>query len=99
MVARPKVMFFERAFMTLSTTCSGSSVHQAKLVWQENNITEEVWNASCTIIRAEPSQLNARGELARQWKKQIAKIVSAKQPAPASGAEIDVDALPIEEDD
>ena len=78
-----------------------SSKNQAKRVRQDNNITEDSWNARRSAIRAEHRQANARDELSRLWKERIrARIVSgATSAAAATGADIEDDIIHMEEDD
>ena len=77
-----------------------SSKNQAKLVRQDNNITEDMWNARRKIIRAEHRNPNARDELARLWKERIReRIASGAAAAAGAGAVIDDEAIPMEEED
>ena len=76
-----------------------SSKNQAKLVRQDNNITEDMWNARRRTIRAEHRNPNARDELARLWKERIReRIASGAAAAAGAGAGIDDEAFPMEED-
>ena len=78
-----------------------SSKNQAKRVRQDNNITEDSWNARRSAIRAEHRQPNARDELSRLWKERIrARIASGTtSAAAATGADIEDDIIHMEEDD
>jgi hypothetical protein len=77
-----------------------SSKNQAKLVRQDNNITEDMWNARRKTIRAEHRNPNARDELARLWKERIReRIASGAAAAAGAGAVIDDEAIPMEEED
>jgi LPS O-antigen subunit length determinant protein (WzzB/FepE family) len=76
-----------------------SSKNQAKLVRQDNNIPEDAWNARRKTM--EHRQPNARDELARLWKERIRAMTEsgAISAAAGAGAEIDDEALPMEEGD
>ena len=77
-----------------------SSKNQAKLVRQDNNITEDMWNARRKTIMAEHRNPNARDELARLWKERIReRIASGASAAAGAGGEMDDEALPMEAED
>ena len=57
-----------------------SSARQAKRVRQENNITDDVWNARRKMIRDEHRLPKARAELERLWKERVAKDIESKKP-------------------
>ena len=58
-----------------------SSARQAKRVQQENNITDDVWNARCKMIRDEHRipKARLRAELERLWKERVAKDIESKK--------------------
>jgi hypothetical protein len=103
MIARPKLMFLERTFSNLDLIddvfwhLPFSSVRQAKLVRQDNHITEDMWNVRRTTIRAEHRQPNARDELSKLWKERIRFRIASGASA-AAGAGMADEALPMEAD-
>ena len=48
-----------------------SSDRQAKRVRQDNNVSEELWNARRAVIRAEHRAATARTELEQSWKQRL----------------------------
>ena len=75
-----------------------SSVRQAKRVRQDFNITEEVWNTRCSLIRADHRLPNAREELERLWKELIEKDLAAIPGAAEAGVVDPADVLPLEDE-
>ena len=72
-----------------------SSARQSVRVRQDNNITEEVWNTRRKVIRDEHRLQNARAELERLWKQQIAKNNGKKGTATVAEDEVDDGELPM----
>jgi hypothetical protein len=60
-----------------------SSGWQATRVVQDFNITEDVWNARRTAIRAEHRLANASIELDKSWKELL--VAAAADGAPVAG--------------
>ncbi len=76
-----------------------SSARQSVRVRQDNNITEEVWNARCKAIRDldEHRLSNARAELERLWKERIAKNNEKKETGAVAEEEVDDAAIPMDD--
>ena len=76
-----------------------SSVRQAKLVRQDNNIPEDAWQARRGLLRAEHRVPNAREELARLWKERIRANIDTGSAAGSGGDAGGSDAaFPYEDD-
>ena len=75
-----------------------SSARQAKRVRQDNNISDDAWNARRKVIRDEHRLPNARVELERLWKERVVKNIASKaaQRGAAAVGDDDDDALPME---
>jgi hypothetical protein len=61
-----------------------NSDRQAKRVWTDNNITDDVWSARRAVIRSEHRLPTARAQLEQFWKERLIAKGCTSSSAPAA---------------